>query len=81
MAKNEKKFPYMGGVIAYRPAGSFTDEDTKELKEYDAAVKIYSATKEPSVLTVDSVRALYYAIRDNKEFAVLLGIKTGLNPF
>jgi len=39
MAKNEKKFPYMGGVIAYRPAGSFTDEDTKELKEYDAAVK------------------------------------------
>lgn len=78
MAKNEKQFPYLGGVITYRPAGSFTTEDTKEFKEYDAAVKIYSGTKEPSILTVDSVRALYSAIRDNKEFAVLLGIKTGI---
>jgi hypothetical protein len=66
----------MGGSITYQPAGSFTDEDGRKV-DYDERIKVDVRSKIDR-LAPATVKAIYEAVRDNKDLASFLGVKTGI---
>lgn len=69
-----KNVPYLGGMIKFRPAGSYVDENTKEEKSYGDAVKVCPGSREDMVLSLEAVRTLYTAIRTDTDLQAFIGV-------
>lgn len=66
-----------GGSIIYKKAGSFTEEGTGRLVEYDEKIQIDYMGKVYR-LSPAAVAALYQAIRTDKNLQDFLGVKGGI---
>lgn len=66
-----------GGSIIHKKAGSFTEEGTGRLVEFDEKIQIDYMAKVYR-LSPAAVAALYHAIRTDKNLQDFLGVKGGI---
>jgi hypothetical protein len=79
MAENErfKPIPINGGSIRHMPAGTFTEEGTNRIVNYDEKVKINYMGREYGIPPA-ALAAVYQAIRDSKDLQDFLGVRSGI---
>lgn len=66
-----------GGSIIYAPAGSFTEEGTNRVVNYDEKIKVDYMGKVYRI-PPDAVKALFEGIRNNGDLKDFLGVKTSI---
>jgi hypothetical protein len=77
MAEPFKPVALPGGSIIHKPAGTFTEEGTNRLVNYDEKIQLDYMGKVYR-LPPDAIAALYTAIRNQKDLADFLGVKGGI---
>jgi hypothetical protein len=66
-----------GGSIIYAPAGSFTEEGTNRVVNYEEKIKVDYMGKVYRI-PPDAVKALFEGIRNNGDLKDFLGVKTSI---